>query len=54
LWPFCAKSKLLDDERYDLYGPIWIMVTLIVEITIIGFVNYQIDVDTMIYEIKQG
>jgi hypothetical protein len=54
LWPFCAKTKLLEDERYDCYGPIWIMVTLIVEITIIGFVNYQIDVDTMMYEIKHG
>lgn len=40
LWPFCAKKKLLEEDRYDLYGPIWIMITLIVEMTIVGFVNY--------------
>ena len=40
LWPFCTKKRLLDDERYDLYGPIWIMVTLIVEMTIVGFINF--------------
>jgi hypothetical protein len=40
IWPFCSKTKLIDEERYDLYGPIWIMVTLIVEITIVGFIDY--------------
>ena len=24
----------------DLYGPIWIMLTLIVEIAVVGFINY--------------
>ena len=37
---FCGKNKEMDEDRYDLYGPIWIMITLIVEITIVGFVNY--------------
>ena len=54
LWPFCAKKKLLDEETYDIYGPIWIMITLVVEMTIVGFINYQIDVETMMYEIKHG
>lgn len=30
------------------------MITLIVEITIVGFINYQIDVETMMFEIKHG
>ena len=54
LWPFCAKNKLIEDDKYDCYGPIWIMATLIVEIAIIGFVINQIDVEKMIYEIKHG
>lgn len=54
VWPFCAQRKLLEEEKYDLYGPIWIMITLIVEITIIGFISYQIDVINMVYEIKHG
>jgi hypothetical protein len=43
-----------DDDRVDLYGPIWIMLTLIVEIAIVGFINYQIDVATMAIELKGG
>jgi hypothetical protein len=55
LFPFiCSKRPLLDDDRYDLYGPIWIMISLIVEITIVGFINYQIDIETMMFEIKHG
>lgn len=55
LFPFiCSKRPLLDDDNYDLYGPIWIMITLIIEITIVGFINYQIDVETMMFEIKHG
>jgi hypothetical protein len=55
IWPFCSKSMLFDDEdRVDLYGPIWIMLTLIVEIAIVGFVNYHIDVATMAIELKGG
>ena len=38
----------------DLYGPIWIMLTLIVEIAIVGFINYQIDVATLAIELKGG
>lgn len=30
------------------------MVTLIVEITIVGFINYEIEVETLMYEIKHG
>ena len=41
IWPFCSKSMLFEDEdRIDLYGPIWIMITLIVEIAIVGYVVY--------------
>lgn len=55
LWPFCSKSTLFDDEdKVDLYGPIWIMLTLIVEIAVVGFINYQIDVATMAIELKGG
>jgi hypothetical protein len=55
LWPFCSKSTLfVDEDRVDLYGPIWIMLTLIVEIAVVGFINYQIDVATMAIELKGG
>jgi hypothetical protein len=55
IWPFCSKSMLFEDEdRVDLYGPIWIMLTLIVEIAVVGFINYQIDVATMAIELKGG
>ena len=55
LWPFCSKSTIFeDDDKVDLYGPIWIMLTLIVEIAIVGFINYQIDVATMAIELKGG
>lgn len=55
LWPFCSKSMLFeDDDRVDLYGPIWIMLTLIVEIAVVGFINYHIDVATMAIELKGG
>ena len=41
IWPFCSKSSLFEDEdRIDLYGPVWIMLTLIVEIAIVGFIDY--------------
>lgn len=41
IWPFCTKSQLFEDEdKVDLYGPIWIMITLIVEIAIVGFIDY--------------
>lgn len=43
-----------DEDRVDLYGPIWIMLTLIVEIAVVGFINYQIDVATMAIELKGG
>jgi hypothetical protein len=55
IWPLCrCKSDIFRDDRYDLYGPIWIMATLIVEITIVGFIDYNIDVWTMTEEIKEG
>jgi hypothetical protein len=55
LWPFCSKSQLFeDDDKVDLYGPIWIMITLIVEIAIVGFIDYQIDVATLAIEVKGG
>jgi hypothetical protein len=44
----------VDEDRVDLYGPIWIMLTLIVEIAIVGFINYHIDVATMTIEMKGG
>lgn len=43
-----------DDDNVDLYGPIWIMLTLIVEIAVVGFINYHIDVATMAIELKGG
>jgi hypothetical protein len=55
IWPFCSKSMLFDDDdNVDLYGPIWIMLTLIVEIAVVGFINYHIDVATMAIELKGG
>jgi hypothetical protein len=48
---------LLENEEgkgIDLYGPIWIMLTLIVEIAVVGFINYQIDVATLAIELKGG
>ena len=57
LWPFCSKTMLLENEDgkgIDLYGPIWIMLTLIVEIAVVGFINYQIDVATLAIELKGG
>ncbi len=55
LWPFCSKSTLfVDEDKVDLYGPIWIMLTLIVEIAVVGFINYHIDVATMAIEVKGG
>jgi hypothetical protein len=55
LWPFCSKSMLFeDDDNVDLYGPIWIMLTLIVEIAVVGFINYHIDIATMAIELKGG
>jgi hypothetical protein len=30
------------------------MITLIVEITIVGFIDYQIELETMIYDIKHN
>lgn len=55
LWPFCTKSALFDDEdKIDLYGPIWIMITLIVEIAIAGYVVYQIEEFTLPLEYKNS
>ena len=55
LWPFCSKTTLFTDEdKIDLYGPIWIMITLIVEIAIVGFIDYHIDVATYAIELKGG
>jgi hypothetical protein len=55
LWPFCSKTNLFtDDDKVDLYGPIWIMITLIVEIAIIGFIDYQIEATAMAIEVKSG
>lgn len=55
LWPFCSKSHLFaDEDKIDLYGPLWIMMTLIVEIAIVGFINYHIDAATMAIELKSG
>jgi hypothetical protein len=53
MWPFCSKSYLFkDDDSIDLYGPLWVMLTLIVEIAIVGFIIYQIDVTTTMTELK--
>ncbi len=41
LWPFCSKSGIFgESDEMDLYGPIWIMITLIVEIAIVGYINH--------------
>lgn len=34
------NQRIFVNGNYDLYGPIWIMITLIVEIAIVGFVDY--------------
>lgn len=55
LWPFCTKSGIFpNDDSIDLYGPIWIMITWIVEIAIVGYVNYQIEAAAMELEIANS
>jgi hypothetical protein len=57
LWPFCTKTGIYEDEVsevVDLYGPIWIMITLIVEIAIVGFINHHIELATLEIEALQG
>lgn len=55
LWPFCTKSGIFpNDDSIDLYGPIWIMITLIVEIAIVGYVNYQIEAAAMELELANS
>jgi hypothetical protein len=52
LWPFCSKHGIyIDDDKIELYGPFWIMITLVVEIAIVGFINYQIDLATVAIEL---
>jgi hypothetical protein len=54
LWPFCSKTGIfIDDDSVDLYGPIWIMITLIVEIAIVGYINNVIDSSTYEMQFKQ-
>jgi len=44
LWPFCIKTGIFgDDNEVDLYGPIWIMITMIVEIAIVGYINHSVE-----------
>lgn len=55
IWPFCSKARIfVDEDIVDLFGPLWVMLTLIVEIAIISFVTYQIDIATMALELKNG
>lgn len=42
VFPLCIKGNLIEYGKEDFYGPIWIMITLIVEISIFGFINYVI------------
>ena len=45
---------MFKEEKYDLYGPFWIMATLIVEIAIVGFINYQVDLAMMAESFVEG
>ena len=56
IWPFCycGRKRIFEDDRYDLYGPFWIMATLIVEIAIVGFIDYQLDLIELTDELKEG
>lgn len=55
IWPFCSKSRIfVDEDIVDLFGPLWVMLTLIVEIAIVSFIVYQIDIATMALEFKNG
>lgn len=55
LWPFCSKSGIYEDEDHiDLYGPFWILITLVVEIAIVGFINHHIELATLEIEVLQG
>ena len=55
LWPFCSKSGIFEDEDcIDLYGPLWIMITLIVEIAIVGYINYHIEQAALELELANG
>jgi hypothetical protein len=48
LWPYCTKEGIFrDSDSPDLYGPFWIMITLVVQIAIIGYINHQVDQQTL-------
>ena len=49
LWPY-GSERIFARESYDLYGPIWIMITLIIMITIIGFIRHQIHLSNVLDE----
>jgi len=55
VWPFCSKHGIYeDDDRIDLYGPIWIMITLVVEVAIVGYINYHIAQAALQLELQNG
>jgi hypothetical protein len=55
LWPYCTKDGIFRDaESADLYGPFWIMITLVVQIAIIGYINHQVDQQTLEIEMANA
>jgi hypothetical protein len=46
---------LIKDEgakSINFYGSIWIMLTIIVRIAVVGFINYEIDIPTLAIKLK--
>ena len=55
LWPYCVcGDRIFPKGNYDLYGPFWIMVTLIVDIAIVGFIDYHVDAWKASKDFKEG
>ena len=47
---------LIKDEgakSINFYGSIWIMLTIIVRIAVVGFINYEIDIPTLAIKLKR-
>lgn len=47
-------QRIFQNGIYDLYGPLWIMISLIVEIAIVGFIDFEVDVLQVARDIKNG
>jgi len=42
MWPFSSNQRVFMEDKYDLYGPIWIMITLIVFSCVFGYFSHKL------------